>query len=616
MIKRSTFSAAAWRSTVTALSAALILAGSAAAQTGAASPARISTENGYSLIDLSVFAGYQWFQIGQGNNAGAHKFNGAAAWGERVSEELWPYVAIEEGIEVGYNAFQFRPLGAINFSKATSGNVQIYGAGVLHFAKRDAKYRPFVLVGPEYVFYKAPDLFHATLAPGTPTVTFPATTYGQGRTAITYGIGLKINQNPRWALRFDLRGTRSGTPHFGIPAAAPVAGTIYLPSGNSHESSLTASVGLTFRLKYHAPPPPPMKIEQPKPEAPKAKVVVGAITGGPAGVCSGDDVRLSVTASGWLPGQTPTYQWMVDGVPAAGAGSSSFSVPTAGAAGRKNVTVKVSAGDSSATSAPYAVTVQALTPPTIRFSISPSRVPYGTKVALAAVPSAATACGGAVTVRYSGTGVSGTTLDTTALSFDMANRLKEQCQTVTVTAVATDQKNQSATATAPVTACLTPTAKRLDDIIFPANSARVNNCAKRLLLEELTPMLRNDPGSKVILIGHKDSGEKTKGIDEARVIDTLAVLSAGKGICPSLDLSRAMVNWVGADQNDETRPALCGTSTNVKEKGGQAVKESDKRAPFRRVEIWFVPSSADMPANLTGLKAAPEKAVKAKGCPK
>jgi hypothetical protein len=158
--------------------------------------------------------------------------------------------------------------------------------------------------------------------------------------------------------------------------------------------------------------------------------------------------------------------------------------------------------------------------------------------------------------------------------------------------------------------------------VFPLNSSRVNNCAKRLLLEELTPMLRADPDAKVILIGHRDTGERVvKGrtpvqVDEARVLDAAAVLSAGKGICPSLDLSRVKVNWVGTDQTSEARPALCGTSTNVKERGGQGVKESDKRAEYRRVEIWFVPGGADIPANLTGLQDAPSGLIQAKGCPK
>jgi len=35
-------------------------------------------------------------------------------------------------------------------------------------------------------------------------------------------------------------------------------------------------------------------------------------------------------------------------------------------------------------------------------------------------------------------------------------------------------------------------------VVFTNNNSRVNNCGKRLLLEELTPMLRNDPDAKVI----------------------------------------------------------------------------------------------------------------------
>ncbi|HXJ43612.1 MAG TPA: hypothetical protein VNH18_30295, partial [Bryobacteraceae bacterium] len=70
------------------------------------------------------------------------------------------------------------------------------------------------------------------------------------------------------------------------------------------------------------------------------------------------------------------------------------------------------------------------------------------------------------------------------------------------------------------------------------------------------------------------------------------------------------------EQSSEARPALCGSSTDVKERGGSAIRGADKRAQFRRVEIWIVPGGADMPAGVSGLKAVPEKDVKAKGCPK
>jgi hypothetical protein len=61
---------------------------------------------------------------------------------------------------------------------------------------------------------------------------------------------------------------------------------------------------------------------------------------------------------------------------------------------------------------------------------------------------------------------------------------------------------------------------------------------------------------------------------------------------------------------------MCGSSTNVRERPGQKVAESDKRAQFRRVEIWLVPAGADMPAGMTAMKTLLEKDLKAKGCPR
>jgi hypothetical protein len=46
------------------------------------------------------------------------------------------------------------------------------------------------------------------------------------------------------------------------------------------------------------------------------------------------------------------------------------------------------------------------------------------------------------------------------------------------------------------------------------------------------------------------------------------------------------------------------------------VKAGDKNAPFRRVEIWFVPGGADMPAGIPATQSLPESDVKKLGCPK
>jgi hypothetical protein len=615
------------RATLLAVMAGLVLTASVSGQS-----ANVADQRGYSTLDLSFFGGYQWFQFGQGTNAAIHQFHGAGAWGVRLTEEFSRYVGIEEGIENSYNRLALLPVGAQNFSTMPDSQAGIYAAAVLNFAPREAKFRPFVMIGPEYIWYAKPNFGSIDVAPGTPPLIPPASApHSTGRTALAYGIGLKINMSPRWALRFDAQGMRSGTPHFGLPTIPGGTGSLYIPGGDSHESSITAAVGLTFRFRYHEPPPPPRPAATDNPTT-ATNVNAGAITGG-RDVCSGDDVRLSVNGSATqtithtLPGMQPetssvpvTYQWLVNGNPVAGATGSSFSVPTADGQ-TKTVTVQVSAAGQSATAPPVTININPLAPPTILFTISPSTVPYGTRINLA--PNAnGSSCGGPVTVTCSGQGVTGMVFDSTALTFDMSNRLKQQSQTVTLTCTATDQKNQTASATAPVTVTLTTAAKRLDDIVFPANNSRVNNCAKRLLIEELTPMLRADPDAKVVLIGHRDERERVvKGktpvqVDEARVLNAAAVLSAGKGICPQLDLSRVQVNWVGTDQASETHPAFCGTSTNVKERGGQSVKESDTRAQYRRVEIWFIPGGADMPSNLTGLQPAPASAIQAKGCPK
>jgi outer membrane protein OmpA-like peptidoglycan-associated protein len=197
------------------------------------------------------------------------------------------------------------------------------------------------------------------------------------------------------------------------------------------------------------------------------------------------------------------------------------------------------------------------------------------------------------------------------VSFD-PNATGVQSKVVRLTATETDSKNQTASADANVTVTKKAVATR-DDIVFANRSSRVNNAAKRYLIEQLTPKLRADPGSTVILIGHRDmseTGRASANLDTQRVLNTAAVLSAGTGVCPSLDLSRIQVSYAGTDQTDPPMPF---GDASVKERSGQGA--TDQRAQFRRVEVWFIPSGADRPS-VAGLQPAPEREVKAKGCPK
>ena len=356
--------------------------------------------------------------------------------------------------------------------------------------------------------------------------------------------------------------------------------------------------------------PPPAVVPAPAPK-PVANLQISAITGG-RDVCPSDNLRVAVTASGWLPQQTPVYQWFLDDKAVEGTSNAFLIVPTSGPSGTHTVKVMVTAGESSKTSAPVNIIIKPAPPPTIRFGASPATIIYGDKSALTAT-AAGSECTSPVTIRYTaGEGaIVGMNFESATMSFDLNNRAKPQSKVVHLTATATDSKGQTAAAGADVTVTLTPQARRLDDIVFQSRNARVNNCGKRILLEELTPILRNDPDAKVVLIGHRDATESAASkVDEQRVANAAAILTAGTGICPQLDLSRVLINWVGADQSSETRPALCGSS--VIERTGQAVAATDNKAPFRRVEIWIIPGGAAMPAALTNLKPAPA----ARGCPR
>jgi len=578
--------------------------------------ARVS-EGGYSLVDVSAYFGTQWFQIYQGSTGGNHFFEARPIFGESVTFNFSKYVGIEERFGLAYNRLGLTPAGFNNYVTTGSTNTQLDLLGVVSFTPRDSMIRPFAYAGPGVIIFDRRGGLQ--LPSNAPPILLQGANFStQAYADLTYGVGTIVNLNKKFAMRFDVTGVWTPkTAGFGLPNIPAGPGYLYIVH-NHGESALQFTIGFVFRLGYVEPPAPPAPPPPPPPPpAPKpvANITVGTIQGA-HDVCPGDNLRLTVTASGWLPDQTPNYQWTINNQAAPGATGAAFNLPTTDP-GAKAVRVTVSAGGSTATAGPVNVVVRPLAPPTIRFAVSPTTIAYGDRLPLNATATAGNDCGGAVTVRYTaseGT-IAGNNYDSSGVAFDMTNRLKQQSKMVHLTAIATDAKNQTANAGADITVTLKPEARRLDDIVFQQRSSRVNNCGKRLLIDVVTPMLRDDPDAKVVLIGHQDMGEQ-KGVDEQRTLNAAAILSAGKGICPSLDLSRVLVNWVGTDQTDATRPALCGSSTNVKERSGQAVRENDQRAQFRRVEIWVIPGGADMPANLTGLKPAPEKEIKAKGCPR
>jgi hypothetical protein len=426
---------------------------------------------------------------------------------------------------------------------------------------------------------------------------------------VDYGIGIKINATHRIAVRFDLTGLYTPTPDFGLPNAPGVPGSLSI-STHRGANGLQLTTEISWRGGFHEPavaaaplPPPP-----PPPVIPP--ITVSGITGA-RDVCPGENIQLRVTASGGPPNGTYSYQWSVNNVAAPGGTGAVFNLPTTGS-GTNAVRVTVSEGNLSASSGPVNVVIRTAGPPTIRFNVSPTTINYGDRLPLNATDTVSQ-CATATPIRYTasqGT-ITGNTFDSSGVSFD-PNATGAQSVVVRLTATETDSRNQTVSANANVTINKRAVASR-QDIVFANRSSRVNNAAKRYLIEVLTPKLRADPGSTVILIGHRDMSETGRAyarLDNERVINAAAVLSAGKGICPSLDLSRIQVSEAGTDQTD---PAMPFGDASVKERSGQTA--TDNRAQFRRVEVWFIPSGADRPS-VSGLGPAPEKEIKAKGCPR
>jgi len=331
-------------------------------------------------------------------------------------------------------------------------------------------------------------------------------------------------------------------------------------------------------------------------------------------VCAGPTVTIS--PSGQLP-DGAKLQWNIGGE-AAGQ-SPTLDFPTSGKnAGSYNIGLKVSADGYNDASADTTVTVRGYQPPSGTLGASPSEIYVGDKSTLSPDFKAGQ-CGGTLqpaAFQASEGSVSGAQFDSTGVAFD-PNDTSEQRKTVTVTASVSDGKGTGTAQTQIVVKKrANPAAKRLPDIVFAANNARVNNCAKRVLLEELKTYTDSDTTGTVVLIGHKGEKEKAADLDSKRAKNAAAVISAGSGICTAFPAAQIQVGAAGTDQSADFQPRFCGTSAGIHERSGQAVKENDEAAKPRRVEVWFVPTNGKPPAEPQGMQDAAAAGVASLGCPK
>src|SRR5262249_18951862 len=140
---------------------------------------------------------------------------------------------------------------------------------------------------------------------------------------------------------------------------------------------------------------------------------------------------------------------------------------------------------------------------------------------------------------------------------------------------------------------------------FLQGSDRVNNCGKRVLLEDLRNRFAADPNGRVVLVGHMAQNEQSMaGLDLKRAMNGAAVINAGLGICSRGPAAQVLVKGTGATDNGvDFQPNFCAASAGISERPGQAVTESED-AKTRRLEVWFVPAGGTLPASANGTRDA------------
>jgi outer membrane protein OmpA-like peptidoglycan-associated protein len=399
------------------------------------------------------------------------------------------------------------------------------------------------------------------------------------------------------------------------------------PSQNRNQHNLRYAAGLmfTFGGERPSPPPPPapprikqcaggvtVPIDQ---DCPRQNISLG-ILANPSQICQG--ATASVAPSGPLP-EGALVQWTINGEPTSQAQRLEF-----GSTGRDpnayKIGLKATAEGYNDASAETTISVLGYVPPSGTASVSPSEIWLGEKATLAASFSPGR-CGGALgpaTFSAPEGMINGNQYDSANVQFAPPTS-SEQRRTISIVAKVSDERGSGfAQANIVVKQKALVSATQLPDVLFAQRSDRVNNCGKRVLLEQLRTLANSDPMGRVVLVGHIEEAERaSQDLDLRRALNAAAVISAGQGVCTAFPASQILVNAAGATDNGGSyQPNFCRASTAVGERPGQAVADNDDAAKYRRVEVWFVPAGGAVPASGDGAKDAAARGVSSLGCPR
>jgi outer membrane protein OmpA-like peptidoglycan-associated protein len=581
-------------------------------------------------VEIDPFGGVSlWGTVQKGLDT---KLIDGGTAGARIGANVTNYIGLEFMYQYMWNNVRLVTPVGLGIPTYNFGNRNQYFAlnPVFHFTPTGSKIRPYLTVGVGALDYK-PTTQAKAFATG-PYAGYPYYSSGLGnnlQVGINYGGGVKVHLSERIGLRFDARGMFSRNPTFGLPNFP--AGGVYIPN-KTWINGLEITAGVTFYLGHvYVPPAPPPPVVHAAP----APLSAGSITGYEGLLCQGKAITLHSSASDPL-GHTLGYAWKLNGA-ASGSNSPDFTfTPNNGG----DFTIEVTVTDTTDTSrtvtaGPVTASVKEYVQPQITSLTSSSSSLTcasndGTHSATLTGNATGGACSGSLTYKWSvsegsvsGSG-SSATFDSSSLTFDPS---ATQTKTVTATLTVTDDTGKSASKTVDIAVNCSPNIRRFNDIDFAKDKARVNNCGKRILIDEVAPALASGDYD-VALIGHIDSDENAnlpasgrgknkiaaEPLDEARTLNAAAVLSGGTGTCAKVDPSRIKVAWVATSAAPDPNPGLCGTSARPeqKERKGSVVTDADKN---RRVDVYLIPKGTSKIGDVD-LKPLPEDQVKALGCPK
>jgi len=585
------------------------------------------TSDYFYFIEANVFGGSSYYAPVDAGLGTRYTTNGVV--GFRFTENFWDYVGIEESATVhSPHQLTFRDQIQAN-TIIPSFEIHNYEPAVnvlLYFTRRTSHLRPFVTAGFGGAFWTPNKRAREAAGSLNPSLGFQSFGPYEGVEG-NYGVGIKWQTNRWFGVRADIRGSLGRNPELGLPSSAS-PGAVFI--SERFMQGIETTIGVSFYMggKTEAPPPKPV-VEAPKPIAPHS-LTASTITASATSVCPGDSVQLNSNASD-PEGHALGYQWSVNGNNQGGNSANYSFRPDRSGDYRIGLHLTDTVGSNAAVSVdvnPISIHVREYAPPTATgFTANPSDIERGQSAALH-VNGTGSDCGG--TLTYSWAASEGAVspngpaaqFNSASVTFNDNDRSRPQSKQVRITATVTDAKGGSASASGNVTVNFGALASHFGDIVFPKDSARVNNCGKRVLIEQLYPMLTANPNYDVVLVGHIDTAEvpkarssKNRGLDKNRVLNTAAILSGGSGTCTALDRSRIKGSWVGATQETESLPTSCSVSTTApKERRGAAVEAGE--AKNRRVEIWLVPKGMSLPAAARDAKELPDAEMTKIGCPK